>query len=142
MKIEALLEFRKLSLEKLKQNYKVSDSDIANEASYQKLKGLTQAHKPAKLPGVFYYLDNTVAMIYIGENEVPDFSVSEIFKDYGKGEAFKSRAGKSSLMHVYPKDGFAISVSHDDKIEFMEIFPSMSVEDYRNNIYKEVLFIR
>lgn len=143
MTIESLLELRKLNLDALMQKYELQASDIYDyEVSYQKLNGLREVNNSA-LPGTFYYANDTVALIYIGEGTISEsLSAKMVFDTYGKKDILKSRAAKTSNLYVYPKEGFAISVSNNKEIEFLEIFPPMPIEDYQKNIYKEVNFIR
>lgn len=139
MKLEHLLELRNYDLNTLRYKYIIGDSDIDTGVKYLKLNNLTRIRKEKLLPCHFYYSGNSLQMIYVNDKTLLEsLNTEEIFKAYGEGEILKSRTGKISKLHVYAELGFAISVNNE-KIEFMEIFPPVSIEKYKEDVYQEVI---
>lgn len=140
--MEELLKYRKYNYSSLVKEFGIKDNEIDKEVSYIKLKGLARVHKPDTLPGFFYFDGDKLVMIYISdEDRLKDMSFEKIKSDYGSGDRLSSRAGKTSNLMVYPEKGFAVSVTHD-QIDFIEIFPSTTLDDYKSRIHKDVIFYR
>lgn len=138
--LESLLKFRNYTFSSLKKEFDIQESDIITEVEYLKLKDLTVIDKEGILPGSFYFSGENLTMIYIEDpNILSTLSVEEILETCGEGEVLRSRAGKTSIMHVYPEQGFALSTS-GKSLDFMEVFPPTSIENYKRKVYKEVLF--
>ncbi|MBO9701896.1 MAG: hypothetical protein J7604_16935 [Sporocytophaga sp.] len=140
--MEELLKYRKYDYSSLVKEFDIKDSEIDKGGSYIKLHGLSRVHKPDILPGYFYFDGDKLAMIYISdEDRLRNMSFDSIKSAYGSGHRLSSRAGKTSNLYVYAELGFAVSVTHG-QIDFIEIFPSTTLEDYKSRIHKEVVFIR
>jgi hypothetical protein len=140
--MEELLNYRKYDYPSLVKEFEINDSEIDKEVGYIKLKGLSRVHKEDVLPGYFYFEGDKLVMIYINdESRLGNISFKKITTDYGNGHRLSSRAGKTSNLYVYPENGFAASVTHG-QIDFIEIFPSTTLDDYKTRIHEEVVFIR
>lgn len=138
MKLEYLLDYRNYDLDALKQKFNIEESDLDHEVGYQKLKNLTRVRKEKLLPGHFYYYGNSVSIIYVNDRTVLDtLEMETIYNRYGRGEILPSRMGKNSRLHLYASHGFAVS-EHEDKVDFMELFPPTTIEQYKENVYLEV----
>jgi hypothetical protein len=140
--MEELLNYRKYDYPSLVKEFGINDSEIDKEVGYIKLKGLSRVHKEDVLPGYFYFEGDKLVMIYVNdESRLGNISFKKITTDYGNGHRLSSRAGKTSNLYVYPEKGFAISVTHG-QIDFIEIFPSTTLDDYKDRIHEDVVFIR
>ncbi len=140
--MEELLGYRKYDFTSLVEEFGIKDNDIDKEVSYIKLKDLSRVHNPDTLPGHFYFKGDKLAMIYINdENRLANMSFKKITSEYGEGHRLSSRAGKTSNLYVYPEKGFAISVTRG-QMDFIEIFPSTTLDDYKDRIHEDVVFIR
>ncbi|GAL87145.1 hypothetical protein Cylst_1922 [Sporocytophaga myxococcoides] len=140
--MEELIRYRKYDFPSLVKEFGIKDNEIDKEVSYIKLKGLSRVHKPDTLPGYFYFMGDKLTMIYINDDtRLGNLSLKKIASEYGEGHRLSSRAGKTSNLYVYPEEGFAISVTHD-QIDFIELFPSTTLDDYKSRIHKDVVFIR
>ncbi len=140
--MEELLKYRRYDYSSLIEEFGIRDSEIDKNVSYIKLQGLSRVQKPDTLPGFFYFDGDRLAMIYISdEDRLKNMSFEKIKSDYGSGHRLSSRAGKTSNLMVYPEKGFAVSVTHGE-IDFIEIFPSTTLDDYKSRIHKDVVFIR
>ncbi len=142
-RMEELLKYRKYDYPSLVKEFGIKDSEIDNEVSYIKLQGLSRIHKPDAIPAYFYFEGDKLVMIYINDDShlISDMSFKKIISDYGEGHRLSSRAGKTSNLYVYPEIGFAVSVTHG-QIDFIEIFPSTTLDEYKSRIHEDVVFIR
>ncbi len=118
---------------------KVAPADVAADVAYEKLTGVSRVSNGDVFPGHFFLRGDEVVMVYVGD---PDFlsglSEAEIEKELGgQGEILRSRAGKTSNQHVYADKGVAFSET-DGKLDFLEIFAPMSLDDYKAKIYEDV----
>ncbi|WP_211236752.1 hypothetical protein [Sporocytophaga myxococcoides] len=140
--MEELLKYKGYDYSSLIEKFGIKDSEIDKNVSYIKLQGLSRVNKPDALPGYFYFDGNKLVMIYISDEErLGNMSFDKIKSDYGAGHRLSSRAGKTSNLHAYPEKGFAVSATHG-QIDFIEIFPSTTLDDYKSRIHKDVVFIR
>jgi len=141
-KMEELLKYRKYDYPSLVKEFGIKDSEIEKGVSYIKLQGVTRIYRPDTLPGYFYFDGDKLVMIYINdEKRLGNISFNKITSDYGQGHRLSSRAGKTSNLYVYPEKGFAVSVTHG-QIDFIELFPSTTLDDYKSRIHKEIVFYK
>ena len=106
---------------------------------YGSLRGLTALSNPAVQPGTVYFLDNRFALFYIEDlaDELSQLTPKSLQRHLGgEGEKLRSRAGKRCMQHVYPERGVAFSAC-DDEVNFLEIFPPTTLDEYRRTLYQE-----
>lgn len=108
---------------------------IRDDATYEKATGLTEIYNPQASPARFYVRGDQLVVIYLSDREVlgqldEDALVAELGQP---AEELRSRAGKHSELRVYPDKGIAMSVG--DEIEFLEIFPPATLDQYKSTIY-------
>lgn len=87
----------------------------------------------------FFFKDGRLKLIYISDetitkkiwdefNSVPDKPEPE--------EIVRSRAGKTSNQKVFASHGITASITRGE-VDFLELYPSCTVQDYLDNIYRE-----
>ena len=104
---------------------------------YERLRPVRRLHNPAVHPGHFYFDGDQQVMQYVGAAALADVDPDELERRLGgPGELLRSRAGKSSVMHVYADRGVAFS-SDGHEVELLELFPPTTFEDYRTRIYED-----
>ena len=104
---------------------------------YERLRPVRRLHNPAVHPGHFYFDGDQQVMQYVGAAALADVDPDELERRLGgPGELLRSRAGKSSVMHVYADRGVAFS-SDGHEVELLELFPPTTFEDYRTRIYAD-----
>jgi hypothetical protein len=116
----------------------IQPEHIRTAATYEGMKEVTEIYHPnhADLGAArFFFRNGKLELIYISDATV--LSVSELDAIVGdpavKGTVLRSRAGKTSNLHVYADRGFAISKGK--KIDFIEIFRPTTQQDYEQTIY-------
>ena len=107
------------------------------DVRYERLRPVWRLHNPDVHPGHFYFDGNRQVMQYVGAAGLEGVDPDELERRLGgPGELLRSRAGKSSVMHVYADRGAAFS-SDGHEVELLELFPPTTFEDYRTRIYED-----
>jgi hypothetical protein len=93
----------------------------------------------------FYFKDGGLKMIYLSEGRLATTVWTE-FKSSADASAsetvVRSRAGKTANQVVFAEQGITASVQGND-VNFVEIYPPQSLEEYLATIYREPMpFIR
>ena len=99
---------------------------------YNRLDGLDRFSTPE---GEFYFRGPELAVVHVSERVLHDAPAGPLLAELGDGERLQSRAGKDSALRVWPDRGLAASVSYDDRLEFVEVFPPTTIEHYRDVLY-------
>lgn len=88
-------------------------------------------------PGTLFLRDDTVELIYLGEDAVAGLSRADLAAELG-GEAvrLRSRAGKQAGLFVHAEQGVAYS-AQGDSLDFVEVFRPRSQSAYETEIYRE-----
>lgn len=142
--VKALLALRELSRRQIIDRLALTPRDVEGDVSYQKLKSVERlgrakgARTPA-FPGYFYLRGESLTLVYIGDDAfLSSLTPEAIRKELGgEGTRLASRAGKRANQFVYPKEGFAYSETAG-ALDFVEIFPPMTLQAYHDTIYEEV----
>ncbi|MDB5257078.1 MAG: hypothetical protein JWM14_1773 [Chitinophagaceae bacterium] len=136
--IKDWLEFRKFTLKEFIAAKKITPDQIHIDNDKYKLDNLILIDEPEKLSAhVYFYPSGEFAIMNIYGEGLESLSVEELFSVYGEPETEeRSRAGKTANYAVYAKEGFAFSYQHkDNEVHFLDLFPSMPVNEYIENIY-------
>jgi len=116
----------------------VKPEHIRSPAVYERMKNVTEIHRPDHPdlgPARFFFRDAKLALIYLSDAT----ALQELNIDSWKGNPsdegtlLRSRAGKTSNLHVYADKGFA--VSEGTEIDFVEIFQPTTQQEYEQAIY-------
>jgi hypothetical protein len=87
----------------------------------------------------FYFKDGELKLIYLSEGKLATRMWDE-FKNSASARAsetvVRSRAGKTANQVVFAEQGITASVQGTD-VNFIEIYPPQSLEDYLATIYRE-----
>lgn len=140
-KLETLHEWmklRELSPAALEKELGITSEHMATGRSYAKLGPVTQWHDPQAHPGYFFFRDDALVLIYVDdEKALRPLAPGDLREALGEAEAaLRSRAGKRVPLHVHAAKGLSYAADKDT-VYYLEIFPPMSLEDYRANLYKE-----
>ncbi len=108
--------------------------------AYGGLAGLVRVHEASSHPAFFFFRGEHVALIYASDSAyLAAFTVSALREHLGEPALeLRSRAGKASVLAVYPAAGVAFSFSPSDShVEFLEVFPATTADTYQRDIYRE-----
>jgi hypothetical protein len=117
----------------------LEEADLPSGANFGHMTGLAMLHSPAAHPGVFFFQDGRLAVLYVEDPSAhaPDLTREALEAAVGDdAPALPSRAGKRSEVRVAADRGLAVSTSGEGA-DFVEIFPPTSFEDYRDRIYRK-----
>jgi hypothetical protein len=111
---------------------------MRDAAAYERMKDLTEIHHPAQAelgPARFYFRDGRLALIYLSDAAaLRTLELVALKADLGDdGAVLRSRAGKTSSLHVYANRGMAFSAGK--KLDFIEIFSPTTQQAYEQAIY-------
>lgn len=134
--LEEWLTLRALSRDELVQRVGASRPDVAEGVAYQGLRPVDRVQLPGERPAYAFFRGDELVMLYAGRGALKDISRASLEADLGDGHELRSRAGKRSLLHVYPDRGVAFSADGDE-VEFLEVFPPTTLERYESEIYRE-----
>jgi hypothetical protein len=130
--VHALLQLRSYTRADAEQA--VAPAQTQNDARYEKLRGLTRIS--GKAPLHFFFAGDKVALVYASADFLTNLSAATIKRELGReGTRLASRAGKTSVQHVYPEMGFAYSET-GGVCDFAEVFPPTTLADYQKRIYQ------
>jgi hypothetical protein len=122
---------------------KIDSGHVHENVRYEKITDVTRVDLPDDL--YFFFKDGKLKMIYTSNDVVAkklwnEFSSFTNIKSPEK--TVRSRAGKTSNQIIFANQGIAASVTQDE-IDFIEVYPPCSLQEYLENIYREPpLFIR
>lgn len=136
--LSPLLTFRHLSRDELVRRLRIKPVHIDEDRAYERLTGVAHLHNPEVSPAHFYADDTRIVMIYVSDQSILSETTSRTLTDaLGDSDAvLRSRQCKRCNLHVYPNRGIAFSSDGDD-IGFLEIFQPMTLEEYKQTIYRE-----
>ncbi len=133
---ESWLNDRGLTLAQVLERLGLAESQIDNDAGYSQLTGLSKLYKPDLHPGRFYFQEGHLVLLYISGPALQALTSQMLEQRLGVGITLRSRSGKLSRQYVYPEQGVAFSADKE-KVHFLEIFPPMTLEDYKERYYQE-----
>ncbi|RAW00580.1 hypothetical protein [Pseudochryseolinea flava] len=117
--------------------HRIGDDQVTENVAYEKIKNVLRVDLGEGQ--FFYFKEGRLQMIYISNETV----IKKLWEEFKRGEdidnpdqTLRSRAGKTSNQLVFPSRGIAASVTHDE-VDFMELYPPCTMEDYLENIYRE-----
>lgn len=134
--VKSLLIWQSQPLTTVQKMLGATQTNVRPNAVYEKLTGVSELTYPQVFPGRFYFRGDDFVLLYIGdETYLSRLSPATIEGELGtEGIWHRSREGKTSGLYVFPAHGFAFS-SDGETVGFVEIFPSMTIEEYRDSIY-------
>lgn len=113
---------------------------IRSSAAYERMKDVNEIHNPdhGELGSArFFFRNAKLVLIYL--SDATDISKSDIDEVKGdpadQGTVLRSRAGKTSNLHVHAEKGIAISKGK--RIDFIELFQPTTQQEYEQTIYVE-----
>lgn len=135
--VESLLEVRDLSRPEIEARFHLSAGDLRTGASYQGAKGLERLANEASAPAAFYFRGQQLVVMYVSGSAFEGATIEAVFARLGPAPAtLRSRAGKDSVLYLYPEQGLAVSASTEG-VDFLEAFPPASLDRYRDELYLE-----
>ncbi len=108
----------------------------AEDVRYEKIAHATRVDLSNGLHLFFQY--GKLKMVYTSDEVV----ATKLWNDFqSKGnpkpeKTFRSRAGKTSNQLVFASQGLSVSLKNDE-VDFIEVYPSCSLQEYVDNIYRE-----
>ncbi len=121
----------------------IDRSQVEENVRYEKITQVTRVHGPNE--EFLFFKDGTLRIIYISSEILCEGLWREFKKSFDTSapeKMVRSRAGKPSNQLIFAKLGFTVSLKGDN-VDFIEIYPPCSLEDYLDNVYREPgLFIR
>ena len=132
-----------LSYDQFIAQHNIQDSQIQENRGYEKMTNLVLVEMSDDQ--FFFFKDGKLKMIYIS-NDVVAKQVWAEFENTTETNTprkiVRSRAGKTANQIIFAGSGITASIAGDD-VAFIELYPPCSLQDYLDNIYKEVQpFIR
>ena len=110
-------------------------ASVAEDVAYERVQGVDRVSTP---DAHFFFDGDRLRVVYVSDASFGDMPAGPLIDELGRGEIMRSRAGKHSTMHVWPDRGLAASVDEDDeRLEFVEVFAPMSLDEYLDGIYEE-----
>lgn len=123
--------------------HKVLSSQIDKNVRYEKIENASRVDLPDNQ--FFFFKDGNLKMIYISDAMLAKkiwHEFNSITNTVSPEKTVRSRAGKTSNQMIFASHGITASLANDD-VDFIEIYPPCSLNDYVENIYREVRpFIR
>jgi hypothetical protein len=108
---------------------------VAEDVAYERVRGVDRVSTPE---AHFFFDGERLRVVYVSDASFGEVPAKPLLDELGRGEVMRSRSGKHSTMHVWPDRGLAASVDEDDeRLEFVEVFAPMSLEEYLDGIYEE-----
>jgi hypothetical protein len=130
-------EYFNLSYDQFIATNNIDSSLIDEHVSYQKIADATRINLPDNQ--FFYFKGGKLKMIYISGEALVNNIWSE-FKQSTNANApektGRSRAGKMSNQLIFAGLGFTASIAGDE-VDFIEIYPSCTLQDYLDSVYQE-----
>jgi hypothetical protein len=110
------------------------DATVAEGVGYEGLSGVDRI----TTGGVHHFFaGDRLAVVYVPRAAVGGTPAAPFRDELGPGDELRSRTHKRSVLHVWPDRGLALSVDEDDAVELAEVFPPMTLDEYRERIYDE-----
>jgi hypothetical protein len=133
-----------LSYDQFIVRHKVPIGQIHENVRYEKIEGVTRLDLPENQ--FFFFLDGKLKIIYISNSPLSKEIWTEFnstTKTKSPEKTVRSRSGKTSQQVIFAGQGITASLANDDDVDFIEIYPPCSLDDYLKNVYREVQpFIR
>lgn len=120
------------------ERFDIQPEHIRSPAAYEGMKEVTEIHRPDRPelgPARFFFRNGKLALIYLSDAAaLAELDLDAVVGDAaGKATLLRSRAGKTSNLHVHADKGLAISKGK--KVEFIEIFQPTTQQEYEQTIY-------
>lgn len=137
--LEAWLALRDLNIDQVAAMFGLTPEQAIPERRYGQVAGLREFSHPDAHAGAVLFRGDKFMLFYIEDLADELALITPAFLQRylgGAGVTLRSRAGKRCRQHVYAERGIAYSAC-DDAINFLEIFPPTTLEEYRNTLYQE-----
>ena len=117
--------------------YQIGHNQIDKDVRYEKIADVDRLQLGDDQ--YFYFKGGELKLIYLSEGKLATKTWDE-FKNSARARAsetvVRSRAGKTANQVVFAEQGITASVQGND-VNFIEIYPPQSLEDYLATIYRE-----
>ena len=137
MELQDYRECFNLSYEQFVATNNIDSSQIDENVSYQKIADVSRINLPDNQ--FFYFHDGKLKMIYISGEAL----VNKIWSEFklstntdAPEKTGRSRGGKMSNQVIFAALGFTASIARDE-VDFIEIYPLCTLQDYLDNVYRE-----
>lgn len=122
---------------------KIGINQVHEGVRYEKITGAIRVDVPDD--GFFFFKHGILKIIYISNDAQAERLWGEFKDSFDTNtpkKTVRSRAGKTSNQLIFASQGITASLK-GHRIDFIEIYPPCSLEDYLDNVYREPgLFIR
>jgi hypothetical protein len=112
------------------------DVTVAQNVSYEAIKGVDRLHSDLFSPAYFYFAGDELKMVYVPHTAFEPGVASAWLKRFGPGPQLRSRAGRRAVLEVRPEVGVAFS-HEDGELQLVEIFDSTTLDAYERDIYED-----
>jgi hypothetical protein len=127
---------RRLAQEDAQARFAVTTEQVT-PSQYGQLQDLIELTNGSDLPGRLFYRDGQFVLLHVRGITLEGISAWDLLESLGTPDAtLRSRAGKTHHIEVYGGRGLAISHGGDE-IDFVQVFPPMSAEEYQATLYHE-----
>ncbi|MBT1696357.1 hypothetical protein KK083_05690 [Fulvivirgaceae bacterium PWU4] len=136
MTLKEYREYFRVSYNQFITQHNIQDSQISKNVRYKKLTDVDRIELGNNQ--WLYFKDGELKMIYISDEALAKKIWTE-FKSIAAStteETVRSRAGKTSNQIVFAEQGITVS-THKDSVDFIEIYPPQSLQNYLANIYRD-----
>ena len=107
---------------------------VAHDVGYQRIDGVDRVSTPE---AHWFFDGDRLRVVYASDAAFGEQPAAPLLAELGPGEELRSRSHKRSIQHVWPERGLAASIDEDGRLEFVEVFPPMQLQDYLDEIYEE-----
>ncbi len=122
---------------------KIGINQVAEDVRYEKITGAIRVD--VSNDEFFFFKHDTLKIIYISNDVLTERLWGEFKNSFDTNtpeKTVRSRAGKTSNQLIFASQGITASL-RDDSVDYIEIYPPCSLQDYLDNVYREPgLFIR
>lgn len=137
--LDTLLGLRSMRKSDFITRYAIRPESVREGAAYEGLRDVTEIHQKDTSPARFFFRGDKLVMIYLGDRgALQAYSEAALMQRLGGAKQaveLRSRAGKTSNQYLFPAQGVAFSA--DEEVEFLEVFPPMTENEYRQAIYRD-----
>jgi hypothetical protein len=137
MNLSDYKEYLNLSYDQFIAQLKIQSNQVHESLQYEKITDVVRVDLGDNK--FVFFKDGVLKMIYISNDALADKLWKE-FKNATKESApertVRSRAGKTSNQEIFSAQGITASIARDE-VDFIEIYPPCSLQDYLDKIYRE-----
>jgi hypothetical protein len=133
------MDLRSVSLADLRARTGAGDDALHHDDAYGPSLGLTGFYDPAFHPGRFFFRDGSLVLLYVEypSDAAPELTREVLLEAVQPAEAeLRARSGRADRQYVNPGRGLSVAVGPAGPT-YLEIFPPMTLDEYRDRIYIE-----